>query len=219
MPLPNESGAGRKHCRACYGDMPIEANKCVACGSVQNLERFVGLSGTILGLLVALVSVLTFSIPIWKAQFHTPNPKPSIALIETPSDDNISATFWNGGDAPMSVSEITFWIDSNPSIGLPLSPTDSAFTIVKPNDISAASLEIPSGALFPIVQRASELFRWNQGVSESNFTCRLAFEVTDPSGTVKTLTLRPGKSYCRNAALVTVVNWCNRTEAKFCSRH
>ena len=67
-----ESEESKKHCRMCYALMPISARKCTVCQSYQDWQRYLSGSSVVLSLLVALVSVLTFALPIWKHQFYTP---------------------------------------------------------------------------------------------------------------------------------------------------
>lgn len=111
----NEDAAAEeptKPCRACRSPIHAEANKCVACGSAQDWTRFVALSSSVLALAVALVSVLTFALPIWKAQFYRPRPVPLVAFVgpiaEGPQLEMVGQrlTVANGGDAPMTLSSV-----------------------------------------------------------------------------------------------------------------
>lgn len=52
-----------KRCRICGEDIKLAARKCVHCGSWQDWRGSIGMSATILSLLVALVSVTTALLP------------------------------------------------------------------------------------------------------------------------------------------------------------
>lgn len=95
---------GQKRCRACYSFMPARANKCIACQSLQDWQRFISFSNTFLSLLVALVSVLTFAIPAWERAFHKSTPRPVVAFVNSSGNSGVSLTLSNGGDAPMTLS-------------------------------------------------------------------------------------------------------------------
>jgi hypothetical protein len=137
-----DDAGGKKHCRECYALMPVQANRCIACGSAQNWQRYVAQSGSVLALLVALVSVLTFAVPIWRHEFYRPSPRPSIAYMPFPvSKHGMRLAISNGGDAPLLVDMLTFrvllkngrWY----SLSLKNSLTDST-DIVKQNEITNA---------------------------------------------------------------------------------
>lgn len=53
-------------CQSCRGIIEKGATKCIHCDSYQNWRRHINVSSTVLALLVALISVLTTSIPIIK---------------------------------------------------------------------------------------------------------------------------------------------------------
>ena len=55
-------------CRVCHEEIEEDARKCIHCGSFQNkIRNSFNFSAVILSLLVALISVITASIPVFKA--------------------------------------------------------------------------------------------------------------------------------------------------------
>lgn len=67
-----------KLCIVCAKPMPMAGTKCTECDSFQNWRRHLHFSSNILALLVALISVISLSIPILKDAFTTDNSKLSI---------------------------------------------------------------------------------------------------------------------------------------------
>lgn len=95
-----------KPCRACWHPMPKPANKCTKCGAVQDWQRYLNFSGTVLGLLVALISVLTFAIPIWTRLIVPKAPRPSAVLVEVDNSGRSTFAVSNAGTAPAAVEQI-----------------------------------------------------------------------------------------------------------------
>jgi len=94
-----------KPCKTCGEEIKITALKCIHCDSFQDWRSSLSFGSTVLSLLVALVSVLTFAAPIWKREFYTPAPRPSVALTTLAgANGKIHLVISNGGDAPMSVT-------------------------------------------------------------------------------------------------------------------
>jgi hypothetical protein len=67
-PLPSEAeppapGAGEVRCKQCRQPIPADARLCVHCKSHQDWRGHLSISSTILALLVALLSVLTVTVP------------------------------------------------------------------------------------------------------------------------------------------------------------
>lgn len=59
-----------KPCRVCGEDIKASAQKCIRCDSYQDWRGRLGLSSTVLALLVALISVITNGVPIISAAFE-----------------------------------------------------------------------------------------------------------------------------------------------------
>ena len=72
-------------CFACKGKIPAGALKCTGCNSWQDWRRYLDFGSAVLALLVALVSVVSFAIPIVKSAV-------------TPQDSHIGMTFQGVGD-------------------------------------------------------------------------------------------------------------------------
>ncbi|WP_165184980.1 hypothetical protein [Caulobacter soli] len=92
-----------KPCRACCYDMPAKANKCVKCSSLQDWQRYLTFSSSILALLTALVSVSTFAIPIWKSAF-APSIVPFIS-VNRMNLDSFLVSIGNDGASPMAIKD------------------------------------------------------------------------------------------------------------------
>jgi hypothetical protein len=96
-----EGDAPSKHlCSICKHEMPVGAVKCVECGSYHNWRRFLGMGSTVLGLLVALVSVLAFAIPIWNETLVPKKMKPHVVLMNVADDGSAIFSISNAGTAP-----------------------------------------------------------------------------------------------------------------------
>ena len=54
----------QKLCRTCAQSIPVLAKKCAQCGDFQDWRSYLGMSTTVLSLLVALVSVSSQAIPL-----------------------------------------------------------------------------------------------------------------------------------------------------------
>ncbi len=72
-------------CITCCEEMKDGAMKCIHCDSFQDYRRHLRFSSTVLALLVALISVLTFAIP-------------AIKSVITPKNSNIKFTFQGFGE-------------------------------------------------------------------------------------------------------------------------
>src|ERR1700761_1819971 len=130
----------KKHCRFCYSPMPVAANKCVACQEQQDWRRYLGFSSTILSLLVALISVVTFAIPIWKASFYSPSPKPNVAVSEIDrATGRVFYTLFNGGDAPMIAGQASIIIRSDTKMNRYVIDPDSGDDVITSNSIQKQS--------------------------------------------------------------------------------
>jgi ribosomal protein L40E len=98
----DEQVESQKFCKQCYKTIPKEARLCSHCNSYQDWRSWFSISGTVLALLTALVSVLGIATPAIIKVLHTPK---SNAVLQAPSLDGtmlrIVAT--NSGDAPASL--------------------------------------------------------------------------------------------------------------------
>jgi uncharacterized membrane protein len=55
---------GTKPCNVCGEAIKLAARKCIHCESYQDWHADIGMSSTVLSLLIALISVLTISVPV-----------------------------------------------------------------------------------------------------------------------------------------------------------
>lgn len=69
-----------KRCLACAESIHREAKKCKVCGSYQDFRQYLSFSSSVLALLVALATVLTFLIPI-------------LVELATPDDSHIEVQY------------------------------------------------------------------------------------------------------------------------------
>ena len=94
---------GTKRCLVCAEPINIAARKCVHCSSDQvGLLRNVGVSNTVLSLLIALISVLTAGVPVLKDALTPKNSE--LAFSFQGADDNyINILAANQGTRPGSV--------------------------------------------------------------------------------------------------------------------
>ena len=196
---------GSKFCVACYASIPKPAEKCVECGSAQNWQRYLTFSATILGLLVALVSVATFAVPIWRHAFYVPEPKPFIAYISTP--EHFTVTISNAGDAPMILSSIWMTFEDRNGRTVYFKEEDpGAISIIKPNNIISKNFqvesdgdEIPDGHVFDT--RDIELFFLNISNNDVKIKgCTIMGAFIEPSGSEKFATEKLSEHSCDTLA-------------------
>lgn len=93
-------------CRACRYSMPINALKCTKCSSWQDWRRFLNTSNTFLSLLVALVSVLTFAVPVWKETLIPDNTLPAPVLVEVDFSGKATFVVTNEGNRPSIIEHV-----------------------------------------------------------------------------------------------------------------
>jgi hypothetical protein len=89
--------------QVCAEPIKKAARKCIHCDSYQDWHANIGMSSTVLSLLVALVSVLTAAIPVVKDAF-TPKNALLTATFQGANSDRLSVLFTNQGTRPGSVS-------------------------------------------------------------------------------------------------------------------
>jgi predicted nucleic acid-binding Zn ribbon protein len=104
-PLPD----GTKHCRVCSEPINVAAQKCIHCQSEQaEWRRRLSLSTSVLALLIALIAVLTASIPVLKEAI-TAKDSHLIFSFQGASDQSISVLVSNQGIRPGTVHFGTVW--------------------------------------------------------------------------------------------------------------
>lgn len=85
-------------CRSCKESIKNGAKKCIHCDSYQNWRRFFDFSGIVLSLIIALISVLTVSIPIIKTTFEQNKSDVDFVFLEFKGDNIIKVASINRGN-------------------------------------------------------------------------------------------------------------------------
>lgn len=132
-------------CRQCRRGMPAGAKLCSHCSSYQDWRGYLPISSTVLALLVALISVVSATLPAAIAALHHPN---SAVKIASPviNGEEVYLVVSNTGDRPAAISG-----------ALLASPIIDSMTLVP---INPASVFIPPGSRqvsFHVHFRASAL--------------------------------------------------------------
>lgn len=65
-----DENIGKKRCKVCIELIHENAIKCPNCGQFQNWQRHLNFSSTILALLIALISVISLSVPVFINTFR-----------------------------------------------------------------------------------------------------------------------------------------------------
>jgi hypothetical protein len=158
--------------------MPEQANKCTQCGSVQNWERYLGFSGTILGLLVALISVLTFALPIWSGLIIPRAARPSAVLVEVDDSGRATFTVSNGGTAPAAIEQIV--VGRGDGVAeFDLGGLPGSERVVQPNDVRIFNARLH-------VTNEAEDVRHLASMIRANSKCPTAIWVVTPAGSRET---------------------------------
>ncbi|HEX8620951.1 MAG TPA: hypothetical protein VF718_03200 [Allosphingosinicella sp.] len=165
---------GTKPCRACWHPMPKPANKCTKCGSVQDWQRYLNFSGTVLGLLVALISVLTFAIPIWTRVIVPKAPRPSAVLVEVDNGGRSTFAVSNAGTAPAAVEHIL--VSRGDGVAkFDLTGLGPGERVIQPNDVKLLNLRLHITNTEIDIRELVKMFR-------SQEKCQIFLSVVTPSG-------------------------------------
>lgn len=95
--------ANTKPCRVCSEEIKKSAIKCVHCDSYQDWRSKLTFSSTVLSLLVALVSVLTAAIPVFKDAITPKNSSLTLAF-QGANANTLSLLVANQGIRPGSIT-------------------------------------------------------------------------------------------------------------------
>ncbi|RUW58360.1 hypothetical protein [Mesorhizobium sp. M7A.F.Ca.US.008.03.1.1] len=87
------------HCQQCRLSIPEGAQVCTHCQSYQDWRRWFAVSSTVLALLTALISVLSFAVPSFITLLHKPHSDMSAPMISL-EGTTIRLLVVNNGDAP-----------------------------------------------------------------------------------------------------------------------
>lgn len=105
MVSETESVPEVKKCFMCQSTIPFAAMKCTECDSYQGWRRFLGLSSSILTLLIALFSVLGLVVPVLLTTFDDKVAQLSVARAVI-VEDKIEVALVNYGERSAYVSSI-----------------------------------------------------------------------------------------------------------------
>lgn len=102
--MSNDEGvSSKKLCRICCEPIAVGARKCIHCDSFQDWRGNLGVSATVLSLLVALVSVLTASAPILTKTL-TPERSDVAFAFQGANSDYLTLLVSNAGRRPASIT-------------------------------------------------------------------------------------------------------------------
>ncbi|HEY6817269.1 MAG TPA: hypothetical protein VI168_17155, partial [Croceibacterium sp.] len=176
-------------CRNCKTAMLAGATKCKECGSFQDFRRFLGLSSSVLGLLVALVSVLAFAIPIWKETFVAKSIAPRAVLLNVAPESGV-ATFSisNAGDAPAALQLVAL-ARGDAVVSFELDELSSQGALIEAGEVQVdrLSLEVSLDEDDPSLENLVRMFRGDEPCVMQAFFVdaeanRTKVDVSIPSG-------------------------------------
>lgn len=101
-PSPSARKSQEQLCRGCKERISVGALICIHCHSYQNWRRHLQFSGTILALLVALISVGTAAIPVFRSAVAKDDSDLILSLFSS-RDGEIHAIASNGGTRPGAI--------------------------------------------------------------------------------------------------------------------
>ena len=104
--MTDEESSARNgtRCFACMERLAPGATKCSHCGSFQNWRRYLGLSSVVLSLLVALISVSTVGISVFKDVIIPKRAELNILILKQEGELTFQLLVRNAGNAPGLIS-------------------------------------------------------------------------------------------------------------------
>lgn len=94
-------------CRVCKEEIQDGAKKCIKCGSYQDGRRYFTLSSSVLALMIALISVITWATPVLKEAFKPKDAKLDFYFIGPMPSGYIMITVTNEGSEPAFFSKMS----------------------------------------------------------------------------------------------------------------
>lgn len=157
-----EAASSAKACVECGSAIPLLAKKCKECDSYQDFRRYTALSSTVLGLLVALVSVLSLGLPpvirLLSSKMHESDIY--AAVVETTSRTEMAFFVSNVGSGPGAVRNVHVWKDGLDSTMLILMPVGGS-PVLGPNEAKVVVFKLPGiGGSVPIYSTSDAAQRW-----------------------------------------------------------
>ena len=98
-----------KTCRTCGEEIAASAQKCIHCDSYQDWRRFFAFSSPVLALLVALVSVATFAVPIFR-DLLVPKDSHLVGSFQGFTDNEPVFVVSNSGNRAGTVGEASIYV-------------------------------------------------------------------------------------------------------------
>lgn len=166
--------AKQKLCRACKLPMPADANKCTECSSLQDWRRYLDSSGIVLSLLVALTSVLTFAIPVWKDALVAKRADPTSALIDVDETGLATLVVTNGGNAPAVLENVLLGSDKS-AVGFDLGLVPPKERVIEANGIQVFKVRLSVDNTVESVWSLVQIYRTTSG-------CELHVVLISPGG-------------------------------------
>src|SRR5262245_15915290 len=105
-----------KTCSTCGEEIAASARKCIHCDSYQDWRRFFGFSSPVLALLVALVSVATFAVPVFR-DVLAPKDSHLTGSFHGFVDDEPVFVVSNSGNRAGTVGVASIWLVTVDSAG------------------------------------------------------------------------------------------------------
>jgi hypothetical protein len=136
--ITNEKGAHFRRCPDCLEIVPRRVRICPNCKAYQDWRRYVGIGQTNLALLVALISVMTAAIPVFK-EYLSPQNSALTFVFQRSAQDRIGFFVSNSGIRPGSVNGATF---------VALTPRSSAKTLIAVATLSGPRFVEPGRIIF-----------------------------------------------------------------------
>lgn len=88
------------NCRVCKEEIMDGASRCIHCGSYQDYRRYFKISSSVLALLIALISVITWATPVLKDALKPTDAKLEFYFIGPMPSGHIMITVTNKGTEP-----------------------------------------------------------------------------------------------------------------------
>ena len=159
-------------CRVCREQIKNDANKCIHCGSFQDWRRYVNFSNTVLALLVALASVMSWGIPTIKEAFK--EDKSEIVFgLQNVSNEGIIMLVSNIGTKAGGLSDASLDIDFN----IEEIRDDNKFEVTPS---SKTKLRLYASSMGDVVDSLSEVVSYSLRVSSSGEELTIASPYLKP---------------------------------------
>lgn len=154
------------------------ATKCSHCGSFQNWRRYVSLSSVVLSLLVALISVMTVGVSVFKDVIIPKSAELDIHVLRQEGDITFKLIISNAGDAPGLIGKISrplVW--NGKDWDVTLYPYNSAKHVYRdwPVELSANSFKV-------MEVRGNLRSAPDMAATKEKFGCKLEFTVLQTTG-------------------------------------